>query len=342
MKKEILIVDDNRAILKQLGALLSEAYEFSLATSGEEALSFCELETPDLVLLDVEMPGMDGFETIVRLKSIPSMRGVPVIFLTGFNDADTEIKALELGAMDFITKPAEKDILLYRIKIHLDLCEYKNNLESRKSALENNIVISFAEIIECKDNNSGDHVLRTSKYVETIGGELLRKGLFPGELSPENLELMIRGAPFHDIGKIGITDAILRKDTTLTSAEYNQIKNHTVIGARVLEQFHLREPEQLYLKYASIMAGGHHERFDGNGYPYGLKGAEIPFCCRLLAVANVYDACLTERIYRPALSQDEAYRIIWQGSGTEFDPTIVDAFTSAGKEIAAIRTVFHN
>ncbi|MDR2055161.1 MAG: response regulator [Desulfovibrio sp.] len=131
MTKEILIVDDNRAILKQMGALLSGTYEFSLATSGEEALSFCELGTPDLVLLDIEMPGMDGFETIVRLKSIPSMRGVPVIFLTGFNDADTEIKALELGAMDFITKPAEKDILLYRIKIHLDLCEY--NVDARTS-----------------------------------------------------------------------------------------------------------------------------------------------------------------------------------------------------------------
>jgi putative two-component system response regulator len=324
-----LVVDDNLTSLKQIGTLLSGHYEFSLFKSGRDAIKFCKHDIPDLVLLDVDMPEMDGFETLARLRANPKMAGIPVIFITGNTDTVTEIKALEAGARDVVKKPADRDILLYRVGIHLELLDYQTNLENTMKELKSGIAVSFADIIERKDDNTGEHVLRTSKYVEIIGRELLDRGGFRDELSEENLELIVCGAPFHDIGKIGVSDVILLKPSKLTDEEYAEVKKHTTIGSRVLQNIYKRTPDQHYLKYASLMAEGHHERYDGKGYPRGLAGERIPLCSRLTAVANVYDSCLTDRIYRPALSADEARGIIAQGRGTEFDPYIVDAFESA-------------
>jgi putative two-component system response regulator len=334
VKKHVLVIDDNITNLKQIGALLSGSYDFSLYKSGEEAIEFCERYTPDLVLLDVEMPGMNGFETLAGLKAKANMSGIPVIFLTGSIDTETELKALESGARDFIKKPADRDILVHRIGLHLELRNYHTNLEKTLKDLEDNIVVSFADLIDSKDKNTGLHVLRTSKYVEMIGLELLNRGLFDGELTKESLEFMVRGAPFHDIGKIGISDVILLKAGALTDEEYSEVKKHTMIGARILENIYKRTSERPYLKYAAMIAEGHHERFGGSGYPYGLKGGEIPLCCRLIAVPNVYDACLTERIYRPAMSREEARGVIMRGRGTDFDPNIVDAFESVYEELS--------
>jgi putative two-component system response regulator len=218
------------------------------------------------------------------------------------------------------------------------LRNYHTNLEKTLKDLEDNIVISFADLIDRKDKNTGLHVLRTSKYVEIIGRELLNMGLFGGELTEESLEFMVRGAPFHDIGKLGVSDVILLKPGPLTDEEYAEAKKHTTIGASVLNNIYQRTPEHHYLRYASMMAGGHHERYDGRGYPRGLKNTEIPLCCRLLAVANVYDACLTERIYRPALSPGDAQSVIVRGCGTEFDPGVVSAFKSVAGHLAALVT----
>jgi putative two-component system response regulator len=336
MKRHILVVDDNITNLKQIGVLLSGSHEFSLCKSGEEAVGLCERYIPDLVLLDVEMPGMNGFETLAGLKSNPGMSGVPVIFLTSRTDAAAEITALESGAVDFIRKPADRDILLYRIGIHTELRNYRVNLERALKDMENSIASSFADLVESKDDHTGMHVLRTGRSVGIIGQRLLDMGLFGDELSEENLELMVRGAPFHDIGKLGVSDVILLKPGALTDEEYAEVKKHTTIGARVLNNIYQRTPEHHYLRYASMMAGGHHERYDGKGYPRGLKNTGIPLCCRLLAVANVYDACLTERIYRPALSPGDAQSVIVRGSGTEFDPGVVSAFTSAAGHLAAL------
>ncbi|MDR0653951.1 MAG: response regulator [Synergistaceae bacterium] len=338
MKKHILVVDDSVTSLKQVGALLAGIYEFSLCKSGEEAIEFCKQCIPDLVLLDVEMPGMNGFEILANFKAGSGMSGIPVFFLTGSIDSQTEIKALESGAKDFIKKPANKDILVHRIELHLELHNYQTNLEKTLKDLEDNIAISFADLVESKDKCTGAHVLRTSKYVGTIGRELMARGLFKRELSENNLDLMVRGAPFHDIGKIGISDVILLKPGILTEEEYAEVKKHPTIGARVLENIYKRTPEHHYLKCASLMAKYHHERHDGNGYPHGLKGLEIPVCGRLIAVANVYDACLTERIYRPALSREEARMVISTGRGTEFDPNIVDVFESIPDKLAEIET----
>jgi putative two-component system response regulator len=326
-------VDDNITSLRQIGSQLAGCYEFSLVTSGPVALSSCESDLPDLILLDVEMPGMDGFETIARLKKTAGADNVPVIFLTSNMDEATELRALESGARDFLTKPVDKRILQHRIELHLQWHEYQTDLENTLKKLESNIVASFADLVECKGDNTGEHVLRTSRYVEMLGRELIERGQFADELTEAELELMVRAAPFHDIGKIGISDVLLLKPEALSDEEYARVKQHTLIGARVLENIYRRAPAQRYLGYARLMAEGHHERYDGSGYPYGLKGADIPLCCRLMAVANVYDACLTERFYRRALTRDEACSVIERGRGTEFDPVIVSAFMAVKGEI---------
>jgi putative two-component system response regulator len=325
-KKEIMVVDDNLATLKQVSYFLSGSYDYTLKTSGEQAIHYCEEDRPDLVLLDIDMPDMNGFETIFNLKQLPTMNGVPILFLSSNTSSDIEIKALESGARDFIHKPVDAAILLHRIALHLELAQYENDMSQTRKELENNIVLSFVDLVESKDSNTGGHVMRTSKYLDFLGRTLLSKGHFPGDLTPLTLELMVKATPFHDIGKIGISDVILTKNGPLDPSEYEEVKNHTVLGGNFLRSIYRRLPDQVYLEYASIMALGHHEKYDGTGYPLGLSGDNIPFCCRLLSVANVYDACLTARIYRPPLTHDDACQVILKGNGTAFDPQVVNAF----------------
>lgn len=327
--KRILVVDDNMASLKQIGAQLSLNYQVSLSKSGAQALKICEQTHPDLILLDVEMPDMDGFETNAVLRRNRDLSRIPVIFLTGNHDEETELRALESGAVDFITKPAEKSILLHRLELHLKLYDYQTNLENTVKELEDSIVMSFADLVECKNDNTGGHVLRTSKYVELLGHALLKRGLFKEELNEDFIEMIARAAPFHDIGKIGVSDVILLKPSCLTDEEYEEVKKHTLIGSRVLHNIYERTPTQYYLKYAAMLAEGHHERYDGQGYPYGIKGDDIPLCSRIMAVVNVYDACLTDRVYRRACLPVEALEVIRQGKGTEFDPVIAEVFEDA-------------
>jgi putative two-component system response regulator len=335
--KSILIVDDNLVSLKQISAQLAKDYEVSLAKSGELALQICAREKPDLILLDVEMPGMDGFATIARLKEDPQLKQIPVIFLTGNHDTGTEVKCLGSGAMDFITKPANVDILRYRIEMHLQFAAYQLHLERMIKEVEDNIGISFAELLECKDYNLANHVLRTGEYVELLIRELIEEGTFENEITAEDITVMKRAVPFHDIGKIGVSDIILLKKSSLTEIEYQEICKHTIIGAQVLKSIYERTPNQDYLKTAIIIAEGHHEHYDGTGYPHGLKGDDIPLCCRIMAVANVYDACITDRIYRKKLSHEQASATIFAGRGTEFDPRVVDAFDKVRDKFASLQ-----
>ena len=336
--KSVLIVDDNLASLKQISAQLSRDYEISLAKSGELALQICAREPPDLILLDIEMPGMDGFETIDQLKKDPKLMHIPVIFLTGNRDSATEIKGLESGAMDFITKPANIDILRHRINMHLEFTAYQLNLEHMVNELEDNIGISFAELLDCKDHNAAGHVLRTGEYSALIAKELQETGVFKEEITDEFIDMIRRAAPFHDIGKIGVSDIILLKRSALTEEEYLEIQKHTLIGSQVMKVIFNRTPRQKYLEMAAVIAEGHHERFDGKGYPKGLKGEEIPLCCRIIAVVNIYDSCVTDRVYRKALSHNEACAIVREGSGVEVDPRVVEAFEKLTDRFANYKT----
>ena len=333
--KQILVVDDNLSILKQIADHLAGEYEVSLAKSGLLALQICMNEQPDLILLDVEMPGMDGFDVIARLKKNPYLHRIPVIFLTANHDAPTEIQALESGARDFITKPVEKSILLHRIALHLRLTSYQAETEATVTALADSIAASFAELIECRDENTGGHVIRSSRYVELLGRELIKNGRFAGELSPPELQLMTRAAPLHDIGKIAISDRILLKAGRLDDGEFSMMKRHASIGEAILERMYRRTPAQHYLRYACLIAASHHERFDGRGYPKGLAGENIPLSGRIMAVADVYDALMDNRVYRGGMGHSNASNIIIEGKGSQFDPQIVEAFENISDALAS-------
>lgn len=324
--KRILLVDDDLTTLKHVSALLSDSYAVVLAKSGRQALSIIEKTVPDMILLDVEMPDMNGFDTIAAIREQGVCARTPVIFLTANHDVVAQIKGLEAGGVDFIKKPFEKGVLLHRIGLHLRLFSYQQDLEMTVKSLEDNIISAFAELIGCRDGHSGGHVRRTREYVALLGASLLKARTFADELDERAMDMIIRSAPLHDIGKIGISDIILLKPGKVTAEEFSVIKTHTLIGARALEKLYERTPTQEYMKYAILTAESHHERFNGSGYPKGLAGEDIPLCGRILALANVYDALTTSTVLRKALEHDEACRIISSNSGTEFDPRIAAVF----------------
>jgi putative two-component system response regulator len=324
--EKILIVDDNLTNLKNTALQLTGLFSVILAKSGKQALHICETQCPDLVLLDIDMPEMDGFETMSQMRNIAQMAGVPVIFLTANHNSESELRALENGAVDFITKPYEKSILLHRVNLHLRLQKYQLYLEKTVKELENSLITSFSEIIERRDEETSGHVQRTSKYVEITGELLMKKGYFIRDFDEIGLDMMVRAAPLHDIGKIGISDTILLKPGFLTKAEFDAMKSHAKIGADILKTMYQRTPTLYYLECGRMIALYHHEKYDGSGYPYGIKGDEIPLCARIMALADVYDALVSDRIYRKAMSHDEAFEIIVKGDGTHFDPRIVEVF----------------
>jgi putative two-component system response regulator len=332
--KQILVVDDNLSILKQIATHLSGEYDVSLAKSGVSALQICIKEKPDLILLDIEMPDFNGFDVMERIKQNPYLNRIPVIFLTANHDAETEIKALELGARDFLTKPVRKSVLLHRIALHLHMASYQAQTEKAVMTLSDSIAISFAELIEYRDENTGGHVIRTSKLVDRIGRELITRGFFTNELNESELEMMVRAAPLHDMGKIAISDRILLKAGRLDDEEFSIMKRHTLIGGDIIGRMYHRIPTQHYLHYASVIASFHHERYDGKGYPHGLKGDNIPLCARIMAVADVYDALMASRVYRTRMSHSNAMDIVKSSRYTQFDPRIVDVFTDISEELS--------
>jgi putative two-component system response regulator len=334
--KEILIVDDNAASLKQIGSYLAGTYNFSMAKSGEQALRICERERPDLILLDIDMPDMDGFEVIKKLKLHPILERIPVIFLTGNRDTETEARGLQTGARDFIKKPVEKDILLHRLFLHLRISSYQDYLAGSVMRLTEGFALSIANLIECRDENTGGHVQRTSRYVEILGKHLLSKNLFVEELSGPALDMIVRAAPLHDVGKIAVSDRILLKPGRLNEEEFAIMKTHAPVGAQMLKDMYERTPAQTYLRYARMIAAAHHERFDGKGYPYGLAEENIPLSARIMAVADVYDALVDDRVYRRGMSHEDAVDIIMNGRGTQFDPRIVDSFDKCRAEFAQL------
>lgn len=334
--KHLLLVDDNISNLKMANNLLKEFYKITLTKSGSQALDFCEKQKPDLILLDIQMPEMDGFETIKHLKSNPKTAKIPVIFLTATTNNEVEAKGFKYGAVDFITKPFCKDSMLYRINTHLQLSSYQKHLESTVRELENSIITNFSQLIECRDYETGGHVERTKMYVEVLAHELMRLGHYKDVLNEEYIDLLVQSAPLHDIGKIGISDLILLKQGPLTEEEFQKMKEHTIIGERVLGEMIKRTPVYAYLGLAKEIAISHHERFDGKGYPYGLKGQAIPLSGRIMAIADVYDALISNRVYRKAMSQEETCKIIREGKGTQFDPLIIEAFKNVKEKFYQI------
>ncbi len=337
--KHILVVDDNITNLKLAKTALEPEYKVTMLTSGVQSLKFLEKNSCDMILLDINMPNMDGFEVIEKLKKIEELQLPPIIFLTALTDPETEVRALSVGVVDFIHKPFVEETMLSRIKIHFEINGYRKNLEGlikektrMIEELQDAVSISIADLVECRDGETGGHIKRTCKYLEILSNKLFEDNLFPLELDENLIYDMKRSAPLHDIGKVGIKDETLLKTTRLSEAEMEYMKQHTILGGNTLQHAIDQTGSESFLYTARDMAYSHHEKWDGTGYPNGLKGEEIPLCARIMAIADVYDALTSKRSYKEAFSHEKATEIILEGRGTAFEECIVDAFLDVGAE----------
>ena len=320
VRKHILIVDDDKFNIKVAEDILKQYFQVSSVTSGEQALEFIVINVPDLILLDLNMPGIDGKETMNRMKASSIWKNIPIICLTADSSSETEIECLDIGAADFITKPFVPQVMLSRISRVLELDELRNNLETR---LENktrlvekvtlNSIMAIANTIDAKDTYTAGHSIRVAKCSVEIARKLGWK-----EEEVQNLHYL---ALLHDIGKIGVPDVILNKPTRLSKEEFNIIKRHSVIGNEILKDIHT-------IKQVSEGALYHHERYDGTGYPFGLSGEDIPLCARIVGIADAYDSMTSNRVYRKRLSDEKVISEFEQGKGKQFDPKLTDLFVS--------------
>lgn len=343
-KMQIMIIDDNATNLNIARMALEQYYEVLLIPSGEKALKLFERLTPDLILLDVDMPGMDGFEVIRQIKqSTYPVKNVPVIFVTAKDDSGSEFDGLNLGAVDYITKPFSFPLLLKRIELHLQLQQYSHNLEKMVmektkviSELQYSIVHVLSDMVERRDGSTGGHLLRTQNYLAVLLGEAKRQKLYRDEMAGVDEELYIHASQLHDVGKMSIPDSILLKPGKLTTEEFEVMKAHTVMGAEAIRSAMSSVQEKKFLEIAASFACSHHERWDGNGYPSGLRELDIPIEGRLMAIVDVYDALISERPYKRALSHETARGIILSECGTHFDPLLVAAFEKVSEVFGKI------
>jgi putative two-component system response regulator len=328
MPKTIFIVDDNNVNLFTAEEALSDIYNVITIASAEIMFEFLENIKPDLILLDIMMPDMDGFEALRKLRDNLHYAEIPVMFLTGKRDPETEALGFEMGVIDFVTKPFSAPVLRNRIKTHLDIEDIIRFRTDNLTRLKNSIISVLANMVENRDTITGNHIERTTRYVRLLLKSMAENQLYSEVLGKWDVELAVSSARLHDIGKIAISDLILNKPEKLTPDEFEAIKTHASEGERIIESIILESGDEIFLQYAKMFAGYHHERWDGLGYPHGLAGEEIPLQGRVMAIADVYDALVSARPYKPALSHDEAVEIIRSGSGTQFDPRLVEVFLS--------------
>lgn len=346
-KNTILVVDDTPENIDVLYGVLSEDYKIKVAPNGEKALKIAQGKNPpDLILLDIMMPGIDGYEVCERLKSDEKTRGIPILFVTAMSETEDETKGLEMGAVDYITKPISPPIVKARVQNHLSLKLHKDHLEDlvRKRTQELEMtqdvtILSLASLAETRDNETGGHIRRTQNYVRALALKVREQPKFAGFLTDNVIELLYKSAPLHDIGKVGVPDAILLKPGKLTEEEFEEMKKHSTYGREAIlraeESFEDRSTSA-FLRHARDIAYTHHEKWAGSGYPQGIKGDEIPVSGRLMAVADVYDALICKRVYKAPFTHSKAVSIIEEGRGSHFDPDMIDAFLEIREEFRAI------
>lgn len=356
VKPTVLIVDDTPDNITLLTSLLGDMYKNKVATNGIKALKIATTSPPpDLILLDIMMPEMDGYEVCRQLKENPITKHVPVIFLTAKTQEGDETKGFELGAVDYITKPIVPPILMARVHTHLALQSARKSLEHQNeileeqvdhrtrqlAALQDSIIIAMASLAETRDNETGHHIRRTQHYVRELAFNLQKHAHFTEALNDKYIELVYKSAPLHDIGKVGVPDRILLKPGALTAEEFEEMKKHTTYGRdTILEAEKSMAEPQSFLEVAREIAYSHHEKWDGSGYPQGLKGDAIPLCARLMALADVYDALISRRVYKAPMPHEDAVAIIMKGRDKHFDPEVVDAFLEVQDRFAAIAAQF--
>ncbi len=355
-KATILVVDDTPANLSLMSHLLRGLYKVKIANSGEKALKIALSEAPpDLILLDIMMPGMDGYEVCRRLKCDPRTVNTPVIFLTAKTGLEDEKKGFELGAVDYITKPISPPIVMARVKNHLtlktmdDFLRDQNNfleLEVAKRtrevmAIEDVTILAMASLAETRDTETGNHIRRTQFYVKALAERLRDHPRFAWFLTDANITMLFKSAPLHDIGKVGIPDRILLKPGRFEPNEFEIMKTHTTLGYNALVQAEKALGFNVnFLSFAKTIALSHQEKWDGSGYPQALAGDAISIAARLMAVADVYDALISRRVYKEGMSHEKAVLIMREGRGTHFDPDMLDAFIDIQEAFRAIARRF--
>ena len=352
-KSTVLVVDDTPDNLTLMSGLLKDLYKVKVANSGERALKIASSDTPpDLILLDIMMPEMDGYEVCRRLKADSSTRNIPIIFLTAKSEVVDETLGFELGASDYITKPISPPIVLARIETHLSVKHMQDFLRDKNAylaaevnrrtaevmAIQDVTIRAMASLAETRDNETGNHIHRTQHYVKLLAEKLRHNPRFAHFLNDnKTIELLFKSAPLHDIGKVGIPDRILLKPGRFEPEEFEIMKTHTTLGRDAI--MHAEKDlgiEMPFLKLAKEIAYGHQEKWDGTGYPEGLSGDDIPISARLMAVADVYDALISRRVYKAPMPHEKAVHIIIEGKGTHFDPDMVDAFVELQDEFKKI------
>ena len=348
----VLVVDDSVENLTVLSELLRPLYRVLAATNGEDGLRVASnLPHHDLILLDVLMPGMDGYAMLTRLRENSATRDIPVIFLTALAATEDEERGLELGAADYITKPIRPTVMLARVRAQLEVQQARKWLKDQNSLLEAEVARRMAEndltqrlsiralahLAETRDPETGNHILRTQGYMQCLAQGLRQHRRFADTLSDRYVDLLARSAPLHDVGKVGIPDYILLKPGKLTPAEWEIMKTHARLGSEAIEQAERDiETPLAFLALAKEIARWHHEKWDGSGYPDALAGEAIPLSARLMALADVFDALVTARVYKPALAYAEARDIMSGERGKHFDPDVLDVFLGNFAEYVAI------
>lgn len=351
-KPTILLVDDTPENLTMMSFLLKDRYKVKVANHGQKALRIAASEPqPDLILLDIMMPEMDGYEVCRQLQQDPLTRNIPIIFLTAKASVEDEEFGLGLGAVDYITKPISPPVVLARVKTHLSLKASADFLRSKSDYLEQEVakrtreisavqdvtILAMASLAETRDNETGNHIRRTQHYVKALAEALRQQPKFAAALDDHTIAMLFKSAPLHDIGKVGIPDRILLKPGRYEPEEFAIMQRHPLLGLQAIE--HAEQSLGMsvdFLRMAKEIAYGHHEKWDGSGYPQGLAGEAIPLSARLMALADVYDALISRRVYKEGMSHQQAASIIAQGRGSHFDPDVVDAFFQIEQTFVAI------
>jgi putative two-component system response regulator len=328
--KTIFVVDDNDTNLVAAKTALEGTYKTFTISNAARLFKLSEKIKPDLILLDVEMPEMDGFTAMRMMKTDPALApllsNVPVIFLTAVSDSAAELRGFELGAVDFISKPFSTPILLKRIESHIETDKLIKDSQKSLRNIQNAMISVISELVENRDKVTGGHIERTQQYLKLLVDELIRTGTYADQISKWDLSLLLPSAQLHDVGKITISDLILNKPGKLTEEEFELIKTHAAEGERIINEIIGKTDDDGFLNHAKKFAGYHHEKWDGSGYPRGLSGEDIPLEGRIMAIADVYDALVSERPYKKAFPHEKVVEIILSESGTHFDPALVKAF----------------
>jgi len=334
MQKTIFVVDDSLSNLSLAEEALENHYRVITLSSADKMYKTLEKLVPDLILLDIAMPDESGFDAMKKLKSNKAHAEIPVIFLTALTDTFNEALGIELGAIDFITKPFSEAVLLNRVRNHIQIDELVHKRTEQLNSMKDSIVLTMSSLIESRDVFTGGHIERTTKFLRILLSAMLDQGVYADEIKEWDIDSFVSSARLHDVGKIYVADTILNKPKSLSQSEFESVKTHSSEGEKIIDQMIKQTGDMEFLHSAKLVAAYHHERWDGTGYPYGLSGTEIPLPGRLMAIVDVYDALVSERSYKKPIPHKDAVKTIVSEAGSHFDPKIVEVFQEVNERFA--------